>query len=96
MTALASHVVKTGVRAGVNASPEPVSTIIVSLLEDLGVASLTWWSVDHPRAASGIAAAGLAVGLIVVVLLGTRIRRAWRRRTEAREWRRQAPSASPT
>ena len=90
MTALASHVVKTGVRVGVNASPEPFSTIIVSLLEDLGVVGLTWWAVDHSRDAAAIAAAVLAVGLIVVVLLGTRIRRAWHRRREAREWRRQA------
>src|SRR5580700_7505611 len=34
-TALASHVVKTGTRLGVNASPEPFSNIAASLLEDL-------------------------------------------------------------
>lgn len=95
VTALASHIVKTGVRVGVNASPEPFSTITVSLLEDLGVASLTWWAVDHPSAAAATAAALLAVGLIVVMLLGTRIRRAWHRRCEAREWRHQPAGASP-
>src|SRR5215469_11874095 len=35
--ALATHVVKTGTRIGINASPEPVSNIIASVLEDLGV-----------------------------------------------------------
>ena len=38
--ALASHVVKTSMRVGVNASPEPFSNIAASLLEDLGVAGL--------------------------------------------------------
>jgi Domain of unknown function (DUF4126) len=36
-SALASHVVKTGTWVGVNASPEPFSNIVASLLEDLGV-----------------------------------------------------------
>ena len=51
-TALTSHAVKTGVRLGVNASPEPFSNIIASLLEDLGVVSLAWWAVYHPLAAA--------------------------------------------
>lgn len=95
VTALACHIVKTGVRVGVNASPEPFSTITVSLLEDLGVASLTWWAVDHPRGAAAIAGVLLAAGLIVVMLLGTRIRRAWHHRCQAREWRHQPAGASP-
>lgn len=96
VTALASHIVKTGVRVGVNASPEPFSTITVSLLEDLGVASLTWLAVDHPRDAAAITGVLLPAGLIVVMLLGTRIRRAWYRRCEARQWRHQPAGASPT
>ena len=57
-TALASHVVKTGMRVGVNASPEPFSNIAASLLEDLGVAGLVSFAVFHPVAA--IVAAELA------------------------------------
>src|SRR6266487_4085412 len=47
-SALASHVVKTGTRVGINASPEPFSNIGASLLEDLGVAGLMSFAVFHP------------------------------------------------
>ena len=88
--ALASHTVKTGVRVGVNASPEPFSTAIVSLLEDGSVAGLTWWAVYHPLPAAIAAAVALAAGIAAMVLLASRIRRAWRRRREARDLRREA------
>jgi hypothetical protein len=90
LSALASHVVKTGVRIGVNASPGPFAVIAVSLLEDAGVVGLTWWALHHERDAALVAAPALAVGLIVVVLLGTRIRDARRRRNRARQWHREA------
>jgi len=83
-SALASHVVKTGTRVGLNASPEPFSTIIASLLEDLGVAGLVSFAVFHPLAAAIIAAVALAIGIVLFVLLASRIRRGWRRRREAR------------
>ena len=87
-SALASHVVKTGTRIGVNASPEPFSNIIASLLEDLGVAGLVSFAVFHPVAAAIVAAVALAVGLAVFALLASRIRRGWRRRRAARQRRR--------
>lgn len=87
-SALASHVVKTGMRLGVNASPEPFSNIVASLLEDLGVASLVSFAVFHPAAAATIAAVVLAVGIALFCLLASRIRRAWRRRQDARLRRR--------
>jgi hypothetical protein len=83
-SALASHVVKTGTRMGVNASPEPFSNIIASLLEDLGVASLVSFAVFHPVPAAIIAAVVLAVGIVLFALLASRIRRAWQRRRDAR------------
>jgi Domain of unknown function (DUF4126) len=89
-SALTSHVVKTGVRLGVNASPEPFSNIVASLLEDLGVVGLTWWAVFHPVAAAVVTAVALAVGVVAAVFLASRIRRAWRRRREARLRRRSA------
>ena len=82
--ALASHVVKTSTRVGVNASPEPVSNIVASLLEDLGVAGLVSFAVFHPAAAATVAAVVLAAGLALVALLASRIRRTWRRRRDAR------------
>src|SRR5580693_3184134 len=83
-SALASHVVKTGTRIGVNASPEPFSNIAASLLEDLGVVSLVSFAVFHPIPAAIVAAVTLAVGIAAFALLASRIRRAWRHRREAR------------
>jgi Domain of unknown function (DUF4126) len=89
-SALASHVVKTGTRVGVNASPEPVSNIIASLLEDLGVGGIVAFAVYHPVTAAIIAAVVLAAGVAAFAFLFTRIRRAWRRRREIRAQRRSA------
>jgi hypothetical protein len=83
-SALASHVVKTSMRIGVNASPEPFSNTVASLLEDLGVAGLVSFAVFHPVAAATIAAVALAIGLALFALLASRIRRGWHRRREAR------------
>jgi Domain of unknown function (DUF4126) len=87
-SALASHVVKTGMRVGVNASPEPFSNVAASLLEDLGVAGLVSFAVFHPAAAATVAAMVLAVGIALFALLASRIRRAWHRRRDARPRRR--------
>ena len=91
-SALVSHVVKTGTRIGVNASPEPFSNIVASLLEDAGVVALVSFAVFHPIPAAIIAAVALAVGIAVFALLASRIRRAWRRRREARLQRSLAPA----
>jgi hypothetical protein len=83
-SALASHVVKTGTRLGVNASPEPFSNIVASLLEDLGVTGVVSFAVFHPVAAAIVSAVVLAVGIALFALLASRIRRGWQRRREAR------------
>jgi Domain of unknown function (DUF4126) len=83
-SALASHVVKTGTRIGVNASPEPFSNIVASLLEDLGVTGLVSFAVFHPLAAAIVTAVLLAAGIAAFALLASRIRQAWQRRREAR------------
>jgi hypothetical protein len=74
----------TGTRVGVNASPEPFSNIVASLLEDLGVVGLVSFAVFHPVAAAIVTAVALAVGIALFALLASRIRRGWRRRREAR------------
>jgi uncharacterized protein DUF4126 len=91
-SASASHVVKTVLRVGVNASPEPFSNIVASLLEDLGVVGIVAFAVFHPVAAAIIAAAMLAAGIAAVALLGARIRRGMQRGREAR-LRRRAPAS---
>jgi hypothetical protein len=84
-TALASHLVKAGIRLGVNTSPEPASNIVVSTGEDLTVAGVVALSVIHPWAAAAIAAVMLAFGVLIVTLLVARIRAFRRRRRERRE-----------
>jgi hypothetical protein len=78
-TALASHLVKAGVRMGVNTSPEPASNIIVSLAEDLGVSGIIVFALFHPLPAAIIAAVALVLGGVTVCFILSRIRRYWRR-----------------
>jgi hypothetical protein len=92
-SALATHLIKTGVRMGINASPEPVSNIIASIVEDVTVAGMVAFALLHPVAAAVIAAILLVLGLILVIMLAKRIRRAWRRRHE-RRLQRQAGGSS--
>jgi hypothetical protein len=83
-TALATHLIKTGVRMGVNTSPEPFSNIIVSVVENLTVAGMVVFALLHPVPAALLAAALLIGGLIAVIFLASRIRRFWRNRRERR------------
>jgi hypothetical protein len=82
-SALASHVVKTGTRVGVNASPEPFSTIVASLLEDLGVVGLVSFAVFHPLPAAIVTAVVVAAGIALFALRASRIRGGWQRRRDA-------------
>ncbi|MEU9985675.1 DUF4126 domain-containing protein [Streptomyces sp. NPDC048045] len=93
-TALASHTVKAGTRMAVNTSPEPVSNIVLSFAEDLGVAGIVTFAMFHPEAAAVVAAVLLVSGLVVLVLLVSRIRRFLRRRAQRREERRLASHLS--
>ena len=81
-TALASHLVKGGLRLAVNSSPEPASNIVVSLLEDAAVAGIIALAVAAPWLAAGIAAVLLAAGIALVALLWSRVRRGLRRRRD--------------
>lgn len=96
-TALASHVVKAGTRMAVNTSPEPMSNVIVSLAEDLGVAGIVTFALFHPGAAAAVAGALLLSGLLVLYFLVSRIRRFLRGRARRRAERRPAgwPEAPP-
>jgi hypothetical protein len=84
LTALASHLVKGGLRLAVNTSPEPASNVAASLAEDFSVAGLVSLAVVAPWVAAGIAAALLLTGGVLVGLLASRIRRARRRWRERR------------
>jgi hypothetical protein len=94
-TALASHAVKAGTRTAVNTSPEPLSNIVLSTAEDLGVAAVVTLALFHPVAAAVIAAVLLTAGLALVVFLWARIRRFLRRRAQRREEKRLAGESGP-
>jgi Kef-type K+ transport system membrane component KefB len=78
-TALASHLVKMGGRLAINSSPEPVSNIGASLVEDLAVLGVVWYAIEHPRTAAAIAAVLLLVGLVMLFFVARFVRRGWRR-----------------
>jgi Domain of unknown function (DUF4126) len=78
-TALASHAAKASLRLVVNASPEPVSNVILSLSENAAVVGVLLLAIDHPWVALAIAGVLLvAAGLFAVLLIRT-IRRGWDR-----------------
>jgi hypothetical protein len=95
-TALVTHLIKSGVKLGVNTSPEPFSNIVVSLLEDLTVAGIVVLGLLHPLAAAIIAAVLLVIGLVLVIFLARRIRRAWRNRRERRRQRQSGTVPAPS
>jgi hypothetical protein len=91
-TALVSHLVKAGTRLAVNTSPEPVTNIGLSVVEDVVVLGLVWFAIEHPVAAAAIAAVLLAIGIVVLYLAAKLIRRGWRR-WQARRTRSASTSA---
>ncbi len=78
-TALLSHLVKAGGRLAINASPEPVTNITASVLEDFAVLCVVWFAIQHPRTAAGIAGVLLAAGLVMLWFVTRLARRGWLR-----------------
>ena len=91
-TALITHLIKAGVRMGVNTSPEPFSNIAVSFAEEITVAGIVVFALLHPVPAAIAAGLLLLAGVGTVVFLASRIRRFWRRRRERRLARRAGAS----
>jgi hypothetical protein len=65
--ALISHGGKASARAVVNASPEPVSNIVVSTGEDIATGTLLALALAYPAAAAGIALVTLLCALAMLV-----------------------------
>lgn len=70
--ALLSHGGKAGARAVVNASPEPVSNVVVSTAEDVVTGGLLYLAFEYPLAAAAIAAV-LLIAAIGLLLLARRV-----------------------
>ena len=73
-TALASHAAKASLRLAVNASPEPVSNIVLSLAEDTVVVAVLLLAVDHPWWALAVAVVLLVASAALGLFLIRRIR----------------------
>lgn len=82
--ALVAHGGKTAVRAAVTPSPEPLSNIGLSVVEDVFAIGLTWFEVTHPYWAAAIA----LVMVVLTILLVRWVIRALRSlfRGAQREW----------
>ncbi len=78
VTALLSHLVKASLRLAINTSPEPVTNIGASLAGDVSVAGLTTLAVLHPVPAAIIAGILLVLGVVLAIVVMSRVRRGWR------------------
>jgi hypothetical protein len=78
-TALASHLVKMGGRLAINSSPEPVTNITASVLEDVAVLGVVWFAIEHPYIAATVAAVLLVLGMVMLYFVAKIIRKGWRR-----------------
>lgn len=74
-SALASHLVKSGIRLGVNTSPEPASNALVSTAEDLTAAGVVSLATGYPFVAAGLAGVLLIAGIALVAFLLLKVRR---------------------
>ena len=79
--ALGTHGAKAATRAAVNASPEPVSNVLVSVIEDVVAVVLAILAVLLPILA-GIAAVLILIAAIVAIVVLVRFVRKWRARRD--------------
>lgn len=77
--AMVSHTSKTAVRAAVTASPEPVSNIALSSVEDVSAVGLTWLATKHPWVSAGTALVLVGVAIFAVRWLARRAAQALQR-----------------
>lgn len=79
LLALDAHSAKASTRLVVNASPEPVSNVAVSLFEDVGVAFLVVLAVTYPIATIVVVALLVVAATAITFWLWKTVRKAWRR-----------------
>lgn len=91
--AFASHATKASTRVAINASPEPVSNVVVSLFEDGLVAVMMWLVVEQPVLAAILAVVFLVAGATLVFFLWRLVRSGFQR---LRRGGRPPPDPHPT
>lgn len=72
---LAAHAGKAGSRAVINASPEPVSNIAASTVEDVATVGLLYTAYEYPYVAGGVALVLLALTVALLLLARRMIKR---------------------
>lgn len=77
--ALDAHSAKASTRVMVNASPEPVSNVALSLFEDFSVAALVALAVTFPLVTVIVVAALVVAATALTIWLWKAVRRAWGR-----------------
>ena len=77
ITALASHLTKSGLRMAVNTSPEPVTNVAASVGGDIAVTGVSALVAFVPVVAALIAGVLLLVGLVVLIAVARRVRHGW-------------------
>jgi hypothetical protein len=87
--ALASHAAKASARAVANASPEPVSNVVLSTTEDLTTGGLLWLVLSHPEIAIVVAALLAVLTIMLLVVAWRVLRTIWVR------WKRIVPPPGP-
>ena len=75
--ALDAHSAKASTRVMVNASPEPVSNVAVSLFEDVSVAALVALAVTYPVFTVVVVAVLVVAATALTIWLWKAVRRAW-------------------
>lgn len=98
LLALSAHAAKASVRAAVNASPEPVSNVVVSTTEDGLVAALMALAIAYPTAAlvvTGVLAVASVATAVVLVRTIRRLQLRLRARRLARRAEQAASRAGP-
>lgn len=82
--AFLAHSAKASSRALVNVSPEPVSNVIVSSVEDVATGGLLALALAYPIAALGVALVLLGLAILLLVLARRTLRALFRRGKSAR------------
>lgn len=75
VTALLSHLSKSGIRLAINSSPEPVTNVTASVANDVSLVGMLALAVAHPVPAAIAVGVVLACGLALCALLMVQIRR---------------------
>ena len=77
--AAGTHLTKAGTRAAANASPEPFSNWVLSLVEDAFVIGLSALALKYPVAAAVVVVIGAALILTFATWIAKAVRRRWRK-----------------